>query len=126
MVEYYPVLARAVSGLATNSAQARQELFEHARTVLIAHLRKQDPQILTAESIAERIAFEAAILKLEGEWQSTQNRSPSRITPLRGADDVPEFTHLLRQPTGVWPAPDRLLVSPLGLPKAGSRICGRA
>ena len=79
MVDYYPILARAVSGLATNGAQARQELFEHARTVLIAHLKRQDPQISAAESIAERIAFEAAILRLEAEWRSTQNQSSSRI-----------------------------------------------
>jgi hypothetical protein len=115
MIEYYPLLARAVSGLATESAQARQEVFEHARTVLIAHLRKQDPQILTAESIVEQIAFEAAVLKLEAEWRSTQNRSPSRITALRGPDDMPEFASLLRQLTEVWPAPDKLLASPLGL-----------
>ena len=38
MADYYPILARAVSGLEVNSAQARQEIYEHARTVLIAHL----------------------------------------------------------------------------------------
>ena len=108
MVDYYPILARAVSGLATNGAQARQELFEHARTVLIAHLKRQDPQISAAESIAERIAFEAAILRLEAEWRSTQNQSSSRIAPL--ADDTPEFASLLRQSTEVWPAPNKLLV----------------
>ena len=38
MADYYRVLARAVSELATNNAHARQELYEHARTVLVAHL----------------------------------------------------------------------------------------
>lgn len=106
MVDYYSILAPAVSGLATNSAQGRQELFEHARTILIAHLN--DRQILAAESIVERIGFEAAILRLEAEWRSTQFQSLSRIAPL--ANDMPEFASLLRQFTEVWPAPNKLLV----------------
>jgi hypothetical protein len=38
MADYYPVLARAVSSLATNTAQARQKLYEHARSVLHKYL----------------------------------------------------------------------------------------
>ena len=75
LANYYPTLARAVSRLATNDAQARQELYEHARTVLAKHLRKQDPQMSAPETIGERIAFEAAILRLEAEWQSALKRN---------------------------------------------------
>ena len=99
LANYYPTLARAVSRLATNDAQARQELYEHARTVLAKHLRKQDPQMSAPETIGERIAFEAAILRLEAEWQSALKRNAK-----------PDITSQLHQHTHVWPAPDNLLI----------------
>ena len=42
MADYYSIFARAVSGLAANNAQARQELYEYARTILIAHLDRSE------------------------------------------------------------------------------------
>ena len=104
LANYYPTLARAVSRLATNDAQARQELYEHARTVLAKHLRKQDPQMSAPETIGERIAFEAAILRLEAEWQSARKRNAK-----------PDIASQLHQHTHVWPAPDNLLI-PLSQP----------
>jgi hypothetical protein len=98
LANYYPTLARAVSRLATNDAQPRQELYEHARTFLAKHLRKQDPQMSAPETIGERIAFEAAILRLEAEWQSALKRNAK-----------PDIAQL-HQPTHVWPAPDNLLI----------------
>jgi hypothetical protein len=62
MAEYYPILARAVSGLATNNAQTRQELYEHARTVLVAQLGGRAPQV---SLLLERIELELAILTTE-------------------------------------------------------------
>ena len=104
LANYYPTLARAVSRLATNDAQARQELYEHARTVLAKHLRKQDPRMSAPETIGERIAFEAAILRLEAEWQSALKRNAK-----------PDIASQLHQSTHVWPAPDNLLI-PLSQP----------
>ena len=43
MADYYSILARAVSRLATNNAQTRQELYEYARAILIAQLRQKRP-----------------------------------------------------------------------------------
>jgi hypothetical protein len=109
VVDYHPVLARAVSGLTTNNAHARQELYEHARAVLVAHLRRDDAQMSAPETIGERIAFEAAILRLEAEWRSIGKRRPE-IAPLRDANKNPDIASLLRQPAEVWPAPDKLLI----------------
>jgi hypothetical protein len=75
MADYYPVLVRAVSRLAMDSAQARQELYEHARTFLVAQLRKLDPQISAPKIIRERAALETAIFRLEAESPFAQTRA---------------------------------------------------
>ena len=115
MADYYSILARAVSRLATNNAQTRQELYEHARAILIAQLRRKDPQISALGTMGEQVALETAILRVEAESRSA--RSPETFAdyvPLRDANDIPDFASLLREP--VLPAPGsnniRLGVSP--------------
>ena len=115
MADYYSILARAISGLVTNNAQARQELYERARTVFIAQLRKQDPQLSALESIRQSIALETAILRVEAESRSEKSLETfADHVPLRDANDIPDFASLLREP--VLPAPNsnniRLGVSP--------------
>jgi hypothetical protein len=88
MADYYSILARAVSGL---DVQARQELYEHARTVFIAQLRRQDPQLSALESIRQSIALETAVLRVEAESQSMPERHSD--------NDMPDFASLLREPT---------------------------
>jgi hypothetical protein len=121
MADYYSILAGAVSRLATNNAQARQELYESARTILIAQLRRKDPQISTLGTMSERVAFETAILRVEAESRS--ERSPETFAdyvPLRDANDIPDFASLLREPAlpapssnnvcrGVAPPPSHLI-----------------
>lgn len=63
MADYYPTLARAVSQLNTNSAEARLKLFERARTILRSHLCDGPESDLTRE----RTALECAIRKVEAE-----------------------------------------------------------
>ena len=110
MADYYPVLARAVSRLATNTDQARQELYEHARSVLNKYLNGSNPQKLKVDPINERIAFEMAVLKLEAKSLSTHETLADRLTVLRklrrnklashnGAFGlVPDIASLLREP----------------------------
>ena len=100
MDDYYSILARANSRLATNSAQVRQELYEHARTVFTRQLLSQDPQISALETIGERVEFETAILRVEAESQSMPERHPEAFAD----NDIPDFVSLLREPT--LPAPD--------------------
>jgi hypothetical protein len=100
MADYYPILARAVPRLATNNAQARQELYEHARKVLAAQLRRHDPQFSTPETISERIAFEAATLRLEAEMRSLGEKTHETFAdhaPFCNANDKPDIGSLLRQ-----------------------------
>ncbi len=109
MLDYYPILADAVSGLAINNTQSRHELYEQARTVLIEYLQTQDPQLSKPEIIAEKIALEAAVIRLEAELRSPRKSSP-KIAPRREANAIPDFASLLRQPAEVGPAPDLLIL----------------
>jgi len=79
MADYYPILARAVSRLATNNAQARQEVYEHARTILVAQLRSQDPELSALNIMSERVALEGAILRAETVSPSMCNTKGRRV-----------------------------------------------
>jgi len=65
MADFYPVLARAVSRLADGGYQARQELYDHARGVLVAQLRERDPGISAPQIMREQAALETAIREIE-------------------------------------------------------------
>lgn len=67
MVDYYPVLARAIANLSTDDQKARGEIYARARSVLIKHLRDRGHPDSAPETIAERAAFESAVGRLEAE-----------------------------------------------------------
>jgi hypothetical protein len=118
MADYYSVLARAVSNLATNTAEARQNLYEHARSVLNKYLDRGNSQISNVDSISERIAFEAAVLKLETKSLSTHETLTGRLAVLRQLHQnkaichnrqfglVPDIASQLREPIGNSTSPD--------------------
>src|SRR5262245_31951939 len=125
--DYYPILARAVSRLPTNNAEARQELYERARTILLVQLGRQE--IAELGAVGERVILETAILKVEAEAQSQGEIAPEEFAdsvPLHDANDklgdpvntvdelqainahrpengiselAPDFASLLREPT---------------------------
>jgi hypothetical protein len=67
MADYYSVLARAVVNLETADRAAREELYERARSIIVAELRKQNPKISALTITREQAALEAAIRKIEAE-----------------------------------------------------------
>ena len=69
--DYYPILARAVSRLAINDAQARREVYERAQTIVIAELRRQDPQKSASETMRELAALLFAPPSLLECWRSS-------------------------------------------------------
>jgi hypothetical protein len=83
MADYYPALTRAVSRLPDNSTRGRQELYEHARTILVEQLRRQDPQKTEQEIVQERAALETAIRKVEAQSPSTRPQRSKRPSPPR-------------------------------------------
>jgi hypothetical protein len=64
MADYSLLIARAVSRLESNTSEARQQLYERARTALIAQLTK-DSAVSELEIALEQSALEAAIFELE-------------------------------------------------------------
>jgi hypothetical protein len=67
MPDYYAVLARALVDLESHDAATRAELYERARNIIAAELRKQNPKISTSVIAREQAALEADIRKLEAE-----------------------------------------------------------
>jgi hypothetical protein len=60
---FYPVTARAIAALDENGADARQLVYEHARTVLVRQLRDLNSGLSTGTH--ELQALEEAIHKVE-------------------------------------------------------------
>jgi hypothetical protein len=81
MADYYPVLARAVSSLSNNTAQARRELYERARRIVIDQLRQRDPDEVKPETARERAALEAAIRRVETELRAARSPAEARRPP---------------------------------------------
>jgi hypothetical protein len=123
MADYYPVLARAVSGLAMNHAETRQELYEHARNILVAQLRGRDPRMPASAMMHEQATLEAAIRRVEVESPSAQTK-PSNYPPPRpmakstvSADDgvqtesAKRYDDISSAPHRANGIPDRLLAA---------------
>jgi len=67
MAEYYPLLAKAVSGLSNSTPEARRSIYERARKALINQLRSIQPPIAEADIDRESDSLDAAIARLEAE-----------------------------------------------------------
>ncbi len=67
MADYYPLIARAVSGLEKSTGEARRALYERARTALVTQLRGVTPALSESDITRERLALEEAIRKVEAE-----------------------------------------------------------
>jgi hypothetical protein len=67
MPDYYAVLARALVDLESHDAATRAELYERARNIITAELRKQNPKIAASAIAREQAALETDIRRLEAE-----------------------------------------------------------
>src|SRR5712671_1530518 len=80
MADYYPLIAKAVSGLDKSTGEARRALYDRARTALLAQLRGVEPALSEPDITRERLALEEAIRKVEAE---AARRSRSDPPPAR-------------------------------------------
>jgi hypothetical protein len=67
MAEYYPLLAKAVSGLPVQTPEARRTVYDRARKALLGQLNAMQPPVPRVDIDREADALDAAIEKLETE-----------------------------------------------------------
>ncbi len=65
MADYYPLIAKAVTGLDKSTGEARRALYERARNALVTQLRGVSPSLSEQDITRERLALEEAIRKVE-------------------------------------------------------------
>ncbi|HYC17304.1 MAG TPA: L,D-transpeptidase [Pseudolabrys sp.] len=89
MVDYVPLLARAVASLNPNTSEQRRVLYDRARKMLADKLRAGDPAVAQADLRAESAALEAAIQRVERE--TLRRTAPSRPTSPRETEEAPGY-----------------------------------
>jgi hypothetical protein len=77
MADYYPLIFRAVSQLASNTAEARQALYERARTVFNAKVQGPDSSLSETEIKRARAVLETAIRRVETEQSQIDTAPPA-------------------------------------------------
>ena len=73
---YYSLIAQAVARLPSNTRDARLALYDRAEIALTVELLKH-PEISDEQKAAERLAFERAIIKIEGDARKKEMRKQS-------------------------------------------------
>ena len=81
MADYYPLIARAVSGLDKNTGENRRALYDRARAALVSQLRGVTPALDETDITRERLALEEAIRKVEAEAAKRRADVPEAEAP---------------------------------------------
>ncbi len=98
MADYYPLIARAIEGLAQQSPEARRAVYERARRALTTQLRSLNPPLSEAEIQHESVALDHAIDRIEAKYAA----GPVGL-------DLEAFSHMLSDGTGQGGEPARSL-----------------
>ena len=103
MADYYPLIARAISGLDPNApGESRRALYERARAALIQQLRSVDPPLSESEITRERLALEEAVRKVESEAAQRAREARGGGAPASARDS---FRRANPRPAEPGPAP---------------------
>lgn len=90
MAEYYPLLVRAVSGLADSTPDSRRAIYERARSALLGQLRAVQPPVPENDIERESRALDDAISRIEDEI-AARKPAESKSAPTRpGEGKAPE------------------------------------
>src|SRR6188508_2287999 len=108
MADYYPLIARAVSGLDKNTGENRRALYARARVALVNQLRGVTPALSESDITRERLALEEAIRKVEAEQlrrgrgvrpQAATKAAPTQRMAAPEPPPQPASEETSRQPT---------------------------
>lgn len=113
MVDYYPLLNRAIASLGASDAAARATIYERARGALERQLRGFDPPIAEEEIRAQLDTLEAVVARIEAE-QTQAPPSDGRSS----AEAAPEAQPVVAAET---PKPEPVADNPEPPPPAESR-----
>ncbi|WP_375459960.1 histidine kinase [uncultured Enterovirga sp.] len=88
MADYYPLLARALDGMAEPGPEARETVYERARTALRSQLGSIVPPLGEAEIARELASLEEAIARVEPTYGAARSEhgTPSEIASPARAD----------------------------------------
>src|SRR5262245_46227562 len=105
MADYYPLISRAVTGLAKNTGENRRGVYDRARTALLTQLRSIQPALPESDITRERLALEESIRKVEAE-SARQYAEAQRQSRLRVAE--PRTPPAAPRPAPAAPPPPRV------------------
>src|SRR5271157_3568542 len=127
MADYYPLIAKAVTGLEKSTGEARRALYDRARSALVAQLRGVTPALSESDITRERLSLEEAIRKVETEAaRRSRTDPPPRAappapppSPPRAArPDLPRPSQPSIEAVEMRSAPPQIRVSPAAAPIA--------
>jgi lipoprotein-anchoring transpeptidase ErfK/SrfK len=99
MVDYYPILARAMSAPEAKDAQWRRGVYERARQMLVTQLLARRPATSPDAIAAEQTALDAAIRKIEAEMSRPARGTAPREEPVDDAPaDIADVSSIERGP----------------------------
>jgi lipoprotein-anchoring transpeptidase ErfK/SrfK len=108
MVDYYPILARAMSAPEARDPQWRRGVYERARQMLVTQLLARRPATPPAAIAAEQSGLDAAIRRIEAEMLRPARTAAPREEPVNEADgDISDLSAITPE-RGPLPAPLRL------------------
>ncbi len=77
MADFYPVLSKAIAGLADQSPETRRAIYDRAKLVLVTQLGKMQPPLPEAEIARQQQALDAVIARIEREQAASQFGPPA-------------------------------------------------
>src|ERR1700731_2480829 len=119
MADYYPLIARAISGLDPSApGESRRALYERARAALIAQLRSVQPPLSESEITRERLSLEEAVRKVESE---AAQRARDATRPGGDGSRGPAAGHAFRPTTRPGSRPGEASPPPSASPPSPQR-----